>query len=60
MAEFDVLDPKSKSFIGFPVRQIDLEGGEKEITDLVSVDKGVDGKVFETGKDFKKVDFMKP
>jgi hypothetical protein len=60
MAEFDVLDPGSESFIGFPVRQIDLEYGEKETTDLVSIDKGVDGKVFETGKDFKKVDFMDP
>ena len=59
-AEFGVLDPKSDSFIGFPVRQIDLEGGEKETTDLVSIDKGVDSKIFETGKDFKKVDFMKP
>jgi hypothetical protein len=58
MAEFDAIDPKRDAFIGFPVRQIDLEGGDKEITDLVSIEKGVDGTVFETGKDFKKMGFM--
>lgn len=53
MAEFTAFDPQSEGFIGFPVRQIDLEGGEKEITELVSVDVGrIDEKVFNVGSDY--------
>ena len=55
MADFNALDPESDGFIGFPIRQIDLEDGDKEVTELVSIDKGrIDGKVFEPGKDSKE------
>jgi hypothetical protein len=59
MAEFDALDPESESFIGFPVRQIDIDAGQKAVTQLISIDKDkVDGKVFEIGKDYKRESLM--
>jgi hypothetical protein len=59
MNEFKAFDPQSEGFIGFPVRQVDLEHGEKKITELVSVVKGkIEPGVFEAGKDYKKESLM--
>ena len=55
MAEFSAFDPQSEAFIGFPVHEVDVEGGQKEVTELVSVDRGkIDDKIFSVGSDYKK------
>jgi hypothetical protein len=51
LAEFGAFDPSSDDFLGFPVHQVETEHGERQVTNLVSLDKGpVDPQVFEAGE----------
>jgi hypothetical protein len=61
LAEFGTFDPSSDNFLGFPVHQVETEHGEKEVTTLVSLDKGpVDPQVFEAGKGMTKKPLLGP
>jgi hypothetical protein len=53
LAELSAFDPAGEDFLGVPVRQVDLEGGTREVTELTSLVKGpVDSAVFDAGKGY--------